>query len=335
MGKNKEKLKPILDEKITKELNLRVLQRIDPCIEEILTNAAHVAIYELNIEASQWSRKNVEGSLFVVKRNTKPHYQFIVMNRQNTENLTESLWGDFVCEVQDSYLLYRNHTEEVNGIWFYISNDCKEIANLFTRILNEYPEVPTELKVSSKESEVEKDAALEPSSTADSNVADGIDDLSVVKISSLDQSPTALVSDPPTSPSISAPAPVTSPSTLKLSIPAISEPKDAKTYMTDLVKPSLFLSPHPSSPHILPSITSFAPPPPHSPLISPSNLKRPHGELLLPMFPPPSPQSSTPTSVPTPTCISREKIRKALQFLIQDDQFIEIVYRAVVNAPDD
>lgn len=30
------------------------------------------------------SRKDVEGSLFVVKRNTQPRFQFIVMNRRNT-----------------------------------------------------------------------------------------------------------------------------------------------------------------------------------------------------------------------------------------------------------
>ncbi|PWA99256.1 mRNA-decapping enzyme-like protein [Artemisia annua] len=29
-------------------------------------------------------RKDVEGSLFVIKRNTQPRFQFIVMNRRNT-----------------------------------------------------------------------------------------------------------------------------------------------------------------------------------------------------------------------------------------------------------
>nr|KJB62066.1 hypothetical protein B456_009G399300 [Gossypium raimondii] len=47
---------------------------------------------------SRGSRKNVEGSLFVVKRNTKPQFQFIVMNRHNTDNLVENLLGDFEYE---------------------------------------------------------------------------------------------------------------------------------------------------------------------------------------------------------------------------------------------
>lgn len=65
------KLMPNLDQQSTKLLSLTVLQRIDPFIEEILITAAHVTFYEFNIDLSQWSRKDVEGSLFVVKRSIK------------------------------------------------------------------------------------------------------------------------------------------------------------------------------------------------------------------------------------------------------------------------
>ncbi|KAH1218856.1 mRNA-decapping enzyme-like protein [Glycine max] len=126
------KLMPNLDQHSTKLLNLTVLQRIDPFVEEILITAAHVTFYEFNIDLSQWSRKDVEGSLFVVKRNTQPRFQFIVMNRRNTENLVENLLGDFEYEVQIPYLLYRNAAQEVNGIWFYNARECEEVANLFS-----------------------------------------------------------------------------------------------------------------------------------------------------------------------------------------------------------
>lgn len=48
------KLMPNLDQHSTKLLNLTVLQRIDPFVEEILITAAHVTFYEFNIELSQW-----------------------------------------------------------------------------------------------------------------------------------------------------------------------------------------------------------------------------------------------------------------------------------------
>lgn len=59
MSKRKEKVKPNLDQKITKHLNLTVLQRIDPCVQEIIAGATHVAIYEFDIDASEWVRSCV------------------------------------------------------------------------------------------------------------------------------------------------------------------------------------------------------------------------------------------------------------------------------------
>ncbi|XP_016189353.1 mRNA-decapping enzyme-like protein [Arachis ipaensis] len=136
-----KKLMPNLDRQSTKVLNLTVLQRFNPFIAEILFTAAHVSFYEFNIETNQWSRKDVEGSLFVVKRNVQPQFQFIVMNRQNTDNLVENLL-DFEYELKKPYLLYRNAAQEVNDIWFYNEDECEEdnILNGFVVILVElYP----------------------------------------------------------------------------------------------------------------------------------------------------------------------------------------------------
>lgn len=47
----------------------------------------------------------------------------------------ENLLGDFEFEVQVPYLLYRNASQEVSGIWFYNSCECEEVANLFSRYL--------------------------------------------------------------------------------------------------------------------------------------------------------------------------------------------------------
>ncbi|KAL4329652.1 hypothetical protein AHAS_Ahas13G0321500 [Arachis hypogaea] len=133
-----KKLMPNLDRQSTKVLNLTVLQRFNPFIAEILFTAAHVSFYEFNIETNQWSRKDVEGSLFVVKRNVQPQFQFIVMNRQNTDNLVENLL-DFEYELKKPYLLYRNAAQEVNDIWFYNEDECEEdnILNGFVVILVE------------------------------------------------------------------------------------------------------------------------------------------------------------------------------------------------------
>ena len=177
-----KKLTPNLDQQSTKVLNLTVLQRIDPFIDEILFTAAHVSFYDFNIDTNQWvrfvppslslslsslfsllftshlsslslisclqfcgcllffqSRKDVEGSLFVVKRssttlspshscalglltnfpqfysilffrNAQPRFQFIVMNRRNTGSdlcffLVNSFWCVFRSETNCQMLI--------------------------------------------------------------------------------------------------------------------------------------------------------------------------------------------------------------------------------------
>ncbi|RYR78419.1 hypothetical protein Ahy_A01g003216 [Arachis hypogaea] len=72
------KLIPNFDQHSTKLLNLTVLQRIDPFVEEILITTAHVTFYEFNIDLSQWSHKDIEESLFVVKRSTFCSFSFII-----------------------------------------------------------------------------------------------------------------------------------------------------------------------------------------------------------------------------------------------------------------
>lgn len=358
---------PNLDQQSTKLLNLTVLQRIDPFVEEILITAAHVTFYEFNIELSQWSRKDVEGSLFVVKRNTQPRFQFIVMNRRNTENLVENLLGDFEYEVQVPYLLYRNAAQEVNGIWFYNSRECEEVANLFGRILNAYSKVPQKSKVSPTKSEFEEleavptmavmDGPLEPSSTTTSTVTDVPDDPAFVNFFSsamnIGNASNAAVAEQPYQsvaiPAPSHPASGTSPTAPTLQIPSL--PLSASTPLmplldttestgnsnrtTNLVKPSSFFVPPPSSSaRMMPPVsTSMPAAPPLNPTVS---LQRPYGAPLLQPFPPPTPPPSlTPASVPTPSYgpnISREKVRDALLLLVQDNQFIDMVYRALVNA---
>ncbi|KAJ0083641.1 hypothetical protein Patl1_30366 [Pistacia atlantica] len=399
------KLMPNLDQQSTKLLNLTVLQRIDPFIEEILITAAHVTFYEFNIDLSQWSRKDVEGSLFVVKRNTQPRFQFVVMNRRNTDNLVENLLGDFEYEVQVPYLLYRNASQEVNGIWFYNARECEEVANLFNRILNAYVKVPQKSMVSSTKSEFEEleavptmavmDGPLEPSSSTVSNAADAPDDPAFVNFFSgraggwrqkhhqprsrlkrqrrqanylqpqarrledrkavvdtamnIGNASNATIASQPyqsstTVPPPSNPATVASPVVPTLQIPSppasvplmpLLEPESSSSSnrIANLVKPSSFFVPPPASARMIPSVCSSIPTAP--PLNPPSSLQRPYGAPLLQPFPPPTPPPPSLTPVLTPNygaVISKDKVRDALLALVQDNQFMDMFYRALLNA---
>ncbi|GAB2234818.1 hypothetical protein Drorol1_Dr00004084 [Drosera rotundifolia] len=322
------KVQPHIDQNTTKILNLTVLQRIDPFVDDILITAPHVAFYGFDGDSSQWSRKDVEGSLFVVKRNSQPRFQFIVMNRLSTDNLVEDLLGDFEYEVQVPYLLYRNASQEINGIWFYNARDCEEVANLFSRILNAFSKVPTKTKISSSKSEFEEleavptmavmDGPLEPTSSTSSNVNDMPYDPAFVNFFSSSLTILNPASPPDTSilrqlhqgSATASPAPSSGPvnipnlhpspqvapqppvsSTYPLPLPDSSQPSSTSYQTTNLVKPLVFFNPSQSfTPTVAAPASSFFPTAP--PLLPPLNAQSPYGTTVLQPLPPPNPSPS-------------------------------------------
>ncbi|KAG4916489.1 hypothetical protein JHK87_054046 [Glycine soja] len=393
-----KKLTPNLDQQSTKVLNLTVLQRIDPFIEEILFTAAHVSFYDFNIESNQWSRKDVEGSLFVVKRNSQPRFQFIVMNRRNTDNLVENLL-DFEYELKKPYLLYRNAAQEVNGIWFYNPDECEEVANLFNRILNAYPKTAptTVLPVNISESEELQPVSIMPespleSSSATASAIDAVEDpantnflsvrnvvacqfyllfgeyfcnvtllhsllydvcgfrifliqlLQTLKVtgnyaSNMEnfRQHSATVTSAPSGLFSTAPAvqiPSASHSTSSISGFPLDSLETAKSgnQIINLVKPSTFFASTSSSSLLVPPISSSVQP---SAAVQHSlNLPRQYGTPVLQPFPPPNPPLSlTPISSSTPNrpVFSRDNVRDALLSLVQEDQFIDMMFQALLK----
>nr|CAD1838642.1 unnamed protein product [Ananas comosus var. bracteatus] len=374
------KLLPNLDQHSTKALNLTVLQRIDPSSRKsssppptspstsstsISTNGVFT-VFELFSQ----SRKDVEGSLFVVKRNTQPRFQFIVMNRRNTDNLVEDLLGDFEYEVQVPYLLYRNAAQEVNGIWFTTLKTVKRLQIFLAG--------PPKPKVSSTKSEFEEleavpslsviEGPLEPPTSSAATPASDVPDDSFLNFFSQAISMGSNASNPsiaaqPRQPSPSIPltshAPSVTPSPLPPFQPSASpapstppvallETNESSTAINNraanLVKPSFF-SPTPSLSSSVPSSPPQLVMPPISasavsasvptapPLHPPVTMQRPYGAPLLQPFPPPTPPPSlTPAATTYGPVITRDKVREALAKLVQDDHFIDIVYREILDA---
>ncbi|KDO70524.1 hypothetical protein CISIN_1g040964mg, partial [Citrus sinensis] len=61
-----------------------------------------------------------------IMRNLAQFYSLFLI----TENLVENLLGDFEYEIQVPYLLYRNASQEVNGIWFYNPRESPQAPSL-------------------------------------------------------------------------------------------------------------------------------------------------------------------------------------------------------------
>ncbi|KAK3126772.1 hypothetical protein QOZ80_7AG0562180 [Eleusine coracana subsp. coracana] len=379
-GGGRAKVTPNLaiDGEGTRTLNLTVLQRLDPAIEDILITAAHVTLYDFDTNVNQWSRKDVEGSLFVVKRNAQPRFQFIVMNRRNTDNLVEDLLGDFEYQLQVPYIMYRNAAQEVIGIWFYNTQECEEVANLFSRILNAFSKVPTKPKIASMKSEFEElepapalvEGPLEPPTSniiptaghiqedplsAFFNAASNAGGTSSVAVTG---QPDQLFGAAPLSthaPTISIttshspalhhllPSQASSVSGMPTEAHAVAGPI---LRSTSLVNPSHF-SPLMSSQTTMVRSNSAVPTAPlqqsHSlqqpqsaPLLQPFSLpvaspSPPYGTPLLQPFPPPNPSPSLASAPIHSPILSRDGVRDALLKLVENDEFIDLVYREIAN----
>eukprot|EP00878_Enallax_costatus_P014277 GHUV01014934.1.p1 GENE.GHUV01014934.1~~GHUV01014934.1.p1 ORF type:complete len:123 (+),score=13.23 GHUV01014934.1:130-498(+) len=110
---DKNKQQPMLDRTKANDLNLTVLRRIDSNIEEVLASASAVCLYRMSVEDQQWQRKNIEGSLFLIKRRTQPRFQMLVLNKLSTDNYVENVHGGLEMESNPPYLMYTHGNDEV------------------------------------------------------------------------------------------------------------------------------------------------------------------------------------------------------------------------------
>ncbi|XRB02420.1 mRNA-decapping enzyme [Pycnococcus provasolii] len=118
------------------EMSLAVLRRIDSSISQVRAKASHVSLYDFNVETKSWSKRNIEGALFVVVRNNgaRTAFQIIVLNRQSPENLVLDITPSLEMETKPPYLLYKT-TTGVNGLWFFdAENELPTIASVINSI---------------------------------------------------------------------------------------------------------------------------------------------------------------------------------------------------------
>ncbi|KAL3771230.1 hypothetical protein ACHAWO_005170 [Cyclotella atomus] len=126
----------VIDSEIKRQANLRSLQRIDPKILDLCTTVSHVVLYEFSITKKTWEKNNIEGSLFVVKRQDNPIFKLVVLNRSSNENLEVPITSTFQMQKADVYLIFRdasNTNEAVRGIWFH---DGEERENFVRYVEN-------------------------------------------------------------------------------------------------------------------------------------------------------------------------------------------------------
>ncbi|KAF9188143.1 hypothetical protein BGZ51_000719 [Haplosporangium sp. Z 767] len=110
-----------------KAVNLSVLQRHDPHISDIIDSSSYVVVYKFDEDSQTWTKKGVEGTMFVFKRSTLPSYGFFIMNRLGLDNLMADLTADMALQLTSDYIIYRDD-KDIHGIWIYEPTDRDRIG---------------------------------------------------------------------------------------------------------------------------------------------------------------------------------------------------------------
>lgn len=118
-------------------MNVAALKRVDPYVKDILETATHVALYTFNADDNEWEKTDVEGALFVYSRNGEPYHSILIMNRLNTNNLVEPVIQGLDLQLQEPFLLYRNASCRIFGVWFYDKDECIRIAAVLDKLVKQ------------------------------------------------------------------------------------------------------------------------------------------------------------------------------------------------------
>ncbi|KAG2496269.1 hypothetical protein HYH03_005502 [Edaphochlamys debaryana] len=111
-----------------------MLKRFDEDVEEVLASSGHVSMYTMAVETQSWSRKEVEGSLFILKRRGTPRFQLLVLNKLSTANYVEDVHSGLDFELNPPYLMYTHGNSEIIGVWFYEPDDLARVEEVLKRI---------------------------------------------------------------------------------------------------------------------------------------------------------------------------------------------------------
>uniref|UniRef100_A0A7R9WPS0 mRNA-decapping enzyme C-terminal domain-containing protein n=1 Tax=Craspedostauros australis TaxID=1486917 RepID=A0A7R9WPS0_9STRA len=132
-----------MNEMARKQANLRLLQRSDKGIADILGSATHVVLYNFQQSSGSWQKSNVEGSLFLAVR--QAGYVLLILNRNSPENYQVAVSRDFQLQNKDPYLIFKQEESGqtvIRGIWFPNSQERITVNNMLNQVLAQLRSAP-------------------------------------------------------------------------------------------------------------------------------------------------------------------------------------------------
>ncbi|WFD30783.1 hypothetical protein MSPP1_001807 [Malassezia sp. CBS 17886] len=147
-------------------LNLRVLQRFDPGVCEILGVASFAVLYSFD---KAWTKTGTEGPLFFYRRTTAPHYALQILNRNAPENFSVGVSPQDDIELSNEFIIYApqrgevpGDDDDVYGIWIFEPSQLKQLGDTIRTSSVQREPYPT--SVPEQTASIDMDALFAPTS---------------------------------------------------------------------------------------------------------------------------------------------------------------------------
>merc|ERR1712232_231837 len=86
-----------------------------------------------------WRKANIEGPVYLVKRNGAPKYQVLVLNQFNNNNLVDGFHASWELDCQKNYVFYKveDTSKRIRGLWFHDDAERQKMENALEATLKE------------------------------------------------------------------------------------------------------------------------------------------------------------------------------------------------------
>ena len=119
-----------------KEINLRVLKRKYPDIEDIIYTCKHSNLYEFDKAAKVWHKLSMSGPLFFCLLQNKAGTRLVIMNQcENKDFETDNIspkWTEY--NKSQKMVYFKASDGYIRGIWV---NDEHSLDNLYQLLTNQ------------------------------------------------------------------------------------------------------------------------------------------------------------------------------------------------------
>ncbi|SBT33411.1 mRNA-decapping enzyme subunit 1, putative (DCP1) [Plasmodium ovale wallikeri] len=137
------------EEKLSEEMSLlrekicfKMLKSIDIYITEIIMKSCFVTVYKMKEDELKWTRADIEGFLYIVRRSVKPFYRLIITNKKNENHLLQDINASMNLSTDQNYIFYRiingeNKFKSIFSLWFYSTEEKEKIYNVLKDIVEQ------------------------------------------------------------------------------------------------------------------------------------------------------------------------------------------------------